>query len=211
MSFRVLGLLALAIASTGCLYAPGPCGGEDSSAIAAMPSGESAPVSEPAAAESWTALLQKRPHPYTTPLPDGGATVLDGIYVKLEPKEGTPVPCRRCPDYLPEGGIWRLSLDKGAFRIFHEDTHWQSLGSFAVDGERLFLFNDPTCYRMTGIYGWEQVEGGLDLKTIEDRCQVDRRARSFAGMVWQSCQPPSTEAATTGHWRVPVACEVGKD
>ncbi|MGD2148898.1 MAG: hypothetical protein PVH41_19555 [Anaerolineae bacterium] len=199
-----IGLAGALLVALACSCAPESPGDEG---VLSSP----APQSTVTAAESWLALLEKRPHPYATPLPDGGATVLDGIYVKLEPKEGTPVPCRRCPDYLPEGGIWRLSLNGGVFHIFHQATRWQSLGSFSVDGERLYLFNDPTCFRLTGVYGWEKVEGGLDLTVVEDGCQVDRRARSFSGMVWESCQPPSTEAATTGHWRVPLGCEVGKN
>ena len=78
------------------------------------------PVSTPVPTGAWAALLEKQPHPYTTPLPESSPTVLDGTYAKIEPKEGTPVPCRRCPDYLPEGGVWRLHLDRGVYRIYHQ-------------------------------------------------------------------------------------------
>ena len=208
------GKLVLLVVATGLLGCS--CAAQVPGHHAARPSRIAEPgavtdASTPTTAESWLALLEKRPHSYTTPVPDGGATVLDGTYVKMEPNEGTPVPCRRCPDYLPEGGIWRLRLDGGVFHIFHEATRWQSLGSFAVDGDRLYLFNDPTCFRLTGVYAWQRAEGGLDLTAIEDGCQVGRRARSLAGMVWASCQLPSTEAATTGHWRLPVGCEVEQD
>jgi len=61
-----------------------------------------------------------------------------------------------------------LSLNRGVFNVFHDDTQWQNRGPFAVYGERAYLFNDPTCFRMTGVYAWERVEGGLSLTTIED-------------------------------------------
>ena len=61
----------------------------------------------------WTELLQKKPFPDTAPLPSPGPTVLDGTYAKFDPKKTPPVPCRRCPDYVPEGGIWKLNLRKG--------------------------------------------------------------------------------------------------
>jgi hypothetical protein len=61
-------------------------------------------------------------------------TALDGTYTKLDPKKAPPVPCRRCPDYVPQGGIWKLNLDKGIFRIFHESTGWRSIGSDVSTG-----------------------------------------------------------------------------
>jgi hypothetical protein len=158
----------------------------------------------------WLAVLQKRPYPYATPLPPPTSTALDGIYVKDEPKEGTPVPCRRCPDYLPEGGIWRLSLDRGAYRIFHEVTGWYSLGSFTVAADRLLLFNDPTCIDAVGFYRWEMEEGELHLAVVEDACQVDRRSRSFANLAWAACRPPNAEAAVTDHWPRPADCVTGE-
>jgi len=68
-----------------------------------------------APADGWSALLRQTPFPYTTPLPPAEPTALDGTYVKFNPKPGTPVPCRRCPEYLPEGGIWKLQFDNGIF------------------------------------------------------------------------------------------------
>lgn len=159
------------------------------------------------AEDVWLDLLQKNPFPYTTPLPDRTPTVLDSIYAKVEPKEGTSVPCRRCPDYLIEGGVWKLSLDKGTYHIFHEPTRWRSLGSYSISGDRFYLFNDPACLEEVGTYRWEIVEGGLRLELIEDKCQVGRRGRNFAPMVWQSCQPSSIEAAATDHWSRPIGCE----
>lgn len=147
----------------------------------------------PTPTDSWSALFQKEPFPYTTPLPPQSPTVLDGLYTKFEPKEGTPVPCRRCPDYLPEGGIWKLSLKEGVFRIFHENTGWHSLGSFMVSENRVTFFNDPHCYAIVGVYEWKLEGGKLNLKAIEDTCHVDRRARTLTNLTWASCESLSAE------------------
>ena len=163
----------------------------------------------PTPTNKWLVVLQKTPYPYTTPLPPPTRTLLDGIYVKDEPKAGTPVPCRRCPDYLPEGGIWKLNLDRGMYRIFHEATGWFSIGSFTVSGDQFMIFNDPTCFDTVGVYEWTFEAGELSLKPIEDLCQVDRRARSFANLAWTSCQPLHTEAAVTAHWPQPSGCDRG--
>jgi hypothetical protein len=154
----------------------------------------------------WFALLQRRPFAYK-PLPPAEASVLDGIYVKRDPKKEAPVPCRRCPDYAPEGGIWRLNLDKGIFRIFHDATGWRSIGSFLVEGDRLILFNDPCCHEVTGTYHWRLREGRFILEVIEDECAIRLRAANFARQPWLSCRPPSIEAAITDHWPKPDGCE----
>ncbi len=160
-----------------------------------------------AGTEPWKELLEGTPYPYTTALPAEADTALDGFYAKFEPKEGTPVPCKRCPDYLPEGGIWRLSFNKGAFKIRHDVTGWRSLGSFMVDGNRLYLFNDPTCPYTTGAYEWEREAGRLSLDLVEDNCAVDRRARSFANLDWALCSPSFKEGGTgEGGGQAPV-CE----
>ncbi len=174
----------------------------------AIPTSTPAPNlrSTPVSSDDWLAVRQKTPYPYTTPLPPPTPTALDGIYVKFEPKEATPVPCRRCPDYLPEGGVWKLNLERGMYRIFHESTGWFSLGSFTLSGNQLNLFNDPTCIDTVGLYRWELADGELKLTVIADSCQVDRRGRSFANLAWASCRPPSTEAAITGHWPRPAGC-----
>ena len=163
-------------------------------------------LTPPTPLNPWLAALQITPYPYTTPLPPPTPTTLDGIYVKFEPKEATPVPCRRCPDYLPEGGIWKLNLKRGMYHIFHESTGWFSLGSFTLSGNQLNLFNDPTCIDTVGLYRWELADGELKLTVIADTCQVDRRGRSFANLAWASCRPPSTEAAVTDHWPRPAGC-----
>jgi len=163
----------------------------------------------------WFELLQRSPYPFTIPLPPPIRTIIDGTYTKFEFKETPPVPCRRCPDYAPEGGIWKLSLDKGVFRIFHEVTGWKSLGTFIVTREepsspssgQLVLANDPTCQEVIGVYHWKLEEGKLILTVVEDKCAIRLRAMNLTNLPWLSCQPPSTEAAITDHWPKPSGCE----
>jgi len=155
----------------------------------------------------WFGLFQKTPYPYHTPLPPPRTTILDGTYTKFELKEGTPVPCKRCPDYAPEGGTWKLSLDKGVFRIFHEVTGWRSLGSYTVSGDQLVLVNDPYCPDVVGTYQWKLEQSEFILEEIEDTCSIGLRAMNLTNLPWLSCHPPSTEAAITDHWPKPPGCD----
>ncbi len=164
---------------------------------------------------AWYELQQRTAYPFTIPLPPPTSTILDGTYTKLELKESPPVPCRRCPDYAPEGGIWKLRLDKGVFRIFHDVTEWRSLGSFIVTRDessspksgQLLVANDPVCQEVIGRYRWKLEEGKLILMMIEDPCAIRLRAMNLTNLPWSSCQPPSTEAAITDHWPKPPGCE----
>lgn len=163
----------------------------------------------------WSSALQKTPFPYTIPLPAPKHTVLDGTYTKFELKESPPVHCLRCPDYAPEGGVWKLHLDQGVFRIFHEATGWHSLGSFVLSKDRrtagtvdqLVLFNDPNCPEYVATYAWRLEGGALILEVIEDSCSIHLRAMNLTNLPWQSCQPPNIEAATTDHWPKPPGCD----
>jgi hypothetical protein len=135
----------------------------------------------------WSDLLQQTPYPYTTPLPPTQATILDGIYTKLDPTQSDhdplpeggvsmPHPVRegifwlKPVPYPVEGGAWILQLDRGVFRVFHETTGWRTLGSFTVSADRIEFFNDPHCYHAVGIYTWELEAGQLTLRAIEDEC-----------------------------------------
>jgi hypothetical protein len=151
----------------------------------------------------WTELLQKTPFPHTAPLPPQKRTVLDGTYTKFDPKKTPAVACRRCPDYVPEGGIWKLHLNKGVFRIFHEFTGWRSIGSFVVEGNRVQLFNDPTCIEVTGMYTWTLEAGRLNWMVVQDECAIGMRAKNLAQQPWLSCQPPSMET----NWQQPPGCD----
>jgi len=165
--------------------------------------------------DTWFGALHRTPYPYLLPLPKPQQTALDGTYTKVELKETPPVHCLRCPDYAPEGGIWKLNLDRGVFRIYHETTGWQSIGSFVATRDRwtsgapdqLLLFNDPTCPDAIGLYSWRLEEGELHLDVIDDTCAIYLRAGNRANLPWRSCTPPNMEAAITDHWPKPPGCD----
>ena len=184
------------------LYASFPTGAFCTESEPAPPSGQNSSTSI-----IWSELLQKTPFPHTAPLPARVHTALDGTYTKFDPKKTPPVPCRRCPDYVPQGGIWKLNLDKGIFRIFHESTGWRSLGSFVIDGNRVQVFNDPCCIEVMGSYNWTLERGRLILQVVEDKCAIGLRAKNLTKLPWLSCQPPSMEAGFSGHWDRPPGCE----
>lgn len=157
--------------------------------------------------DGWQALFQHTPVPWTTPLPAEEATVLDATYVKINPRLATPFPCKRCPDYALEGGLWKLSLDKGIFRIYYTMNGWRSLGSYTVSDDRIYFFNDPYCNMETGVYQWKLEEGALILTEIDDPCSQGLRAANFIDQPWLSCRPPNPEAAITDHWQKPEGCD----
>jgi hypothetical protein len=165
--------------------------------------------------DAWSALLQRAPHPYLLPLPPTKRTSLDGTFTKVELKESPPVHCLRCPDYAPEGGIWKLNLDRGTFRILYQVTGWKSIGSYVVTRDRwtsgapdqLLLFNDPTCPDAIGLYTWKLEAGKLFLEVIDDTCAIYLRAMNLTNLPWLSCQPPNIEAGITDHWLKPPGCE----
>jgi hypothetical protein len=202
---RVAAVIVLALVA-------GACAGTTPSAVPNTPATRKTVPSATASstvtpAGPWSALLLRTPFPYTTPLPPAAVSPLDGTYVKFDPRAGTRVPCRRCPPYPPEAGLWKLHLAGGIFRIYHAPTGWHTLGSFTTSGDRLTLFNDPHCYQDTGHYHWRLASGQLVLTAIQDPCGTDLRARSLTERAWDSCQPPNQEAAATGHWPVPPGCE----
>ena len=166
-----------------------------------------APESKGSTSHLWQELFQRAPYPYTLPLPPPEATTIDGTYTKFETKETPPVPCRRCPDYAPEGGIWKVNFSKGVFRIFHTVTGWKDMGSFILSGDQLTLANDPVCHEVIGVYRWKLEDGKLILTVIEDKCAIGLRAMNLTKLPWLSCQPPNREAAITGHWQKPAGCD----
>lgn len=157
--------------------------------------------------DRWIELFERDPYPWTTPLPPSEPTILDGTYTKVDPIEATPFPCVRCPDYKREGGIWKLNLDKGVYRIYHPITGWRSIASYAVLGDRLLVFNDPYCPKEVGIYRWTLEEGMLTLETIQDTCALNLRPKNLSYQPWLSCHPPNVEAAISDHWQKPLGCE----
>jgi hypothetical protein len=151
--------------------------------------------------------LQHTPYPYSTPLPPPVPTALDGTYTKFELKAEPPVHCLRCPDYAPEGGVWKLNLDKGVLRIYHFVTGWRNIASFTLEGEQMTLANDPVCPTETGRYRWKLEEGQLIFQVIEDECAIRLRAMNLTNLPWLACQPPNHEAAVTDHWSKPPGCD----
>ena len=168
---------------------------------------DSLSAGEPSSSILWTKLLQRAPFPFRMALPPPNSTLIDGTYTKFETKETPPVPCRRCPDYAPEGGIWKLNFDKGVFRIFHTVTGWKDIGSYVVSGDRLTLANDPVCHEMFGVYKWKLEKGKLMITVVEDKCAIGLRAMNLTKLPWLSCRPPNIEAAVTDHWPKPPGCD----
>jgi hypothetical protein len=103
--------------------------------------------------------------------------------------------------------VWRLNLDKGIFRVHHEFTDWVTLGSFSVSGDQIEFFNDPHCFQDTGTYTWKLEDGKLILTVVEDNCGVYLRKQNLVALPWESCQPPSEEAAITDHWPISPGCQ----
>ncbi|MFZ5918675.1 MAG: hypothetical protein ACOYZ7_17205 [Chloroflexota bacterium] len=169
----------------------------------------------PTPTDAWVAALHNNPYPYLLPLPEPKRTAVDGTYTKVESKDTPPVHCLRCPDYAPEGGVWKLYLDQGVFHIFHQATGWQSVGSFIVTRDRwtsgapdqMLLFNDPTCPDAIGLYGWRLEDGNLILEVIDDTCAIHLRAMNLTNLPWLSCYPPNIEAGITDHWPKPAGCD----
>ena len=162
---------------------------------------------QPPAKAAWNELLQRSPFPYLIPLPEPRPTAVDGTYTKSVVAHAERVHCLRCPDYAPEGGLWRIHFDKGTFRIIHAETAWKSIGTFIVAGDRLLLANDPNCIDTVGLYTW-RVEGGqLFLEAIDDPCAIKLRGLNLTQQPWRACRPPTIEAAVTEHWPKPEGCD----
>ncbi|HEX6271281.1 MAG TPA: hypothetical protein VFZ43_13670 [Anaerolineales bacterium] len=155
----------------------------------------------------WNALFERTPVAWTTPLPPEEPTILDATYVKINPRVATPFHCLRCPDYALEGGLWKLSLSKGIFRIYYPVNGWRSLGSYTVSGDRIYFFNDPYCNWETGVYSWKLQDSSLILTEVDDPCSQGLRAANLIDQPWLSCRPPNLEAMITDHWQKPTGCD----
>jgi hypothetical protein len=157
--------------------------------------------------DRWTTLFQRTPYPYTASLPSPSFSPLDGTYVKTDLSQAEHVHCLRCPDYLPEAGLWKLNLDHRIFRVYYEATGWRSLGSFRIAGDEMQVFNDPNCTDVTGTYRWQMMDGELIFSVIEDECAIGLRAANLTKQPWLSCRPPNREAMVTNHWEKPSGCD----
>lgn len=168
------------------------------SAKAANPLGQTSGTPTPPVTATpltaWNDLLTKTPVAYTKPLPDPVPSPVDGTYAKIDPSWPQWWLCRRCADYRPAGGIWKLQFDQGVMRIYYDVTGWRSLASFTVSGDRLTLFNDPYCAEV-GEYTWKLADGQLKLDLINDACSFGLRGRTLSQQSWPACRPAE---ATTG-------------
>ena len=155
------------------------------------------PPASPAAASPtsiWTALQQMVPAPYSFPLPEPVVSPLDGTYAKLDPSWPQWWLCRRCADYRPAGGVWRVQFDQGVMRIYYEVTGWRSFASYTVSGDELRVFNDGYCPEGVGRYGWKLEAGALVLTVIEDPCAFGLRGQNLSNQSWLACRSTSQAA-----------------
>jgi hypothetical protein len=170
------------------------------------PKGAGAGRDSPDIQKLWSELLKRDPFAYTVAMVKK-SSVLDGIYTKRALRTDAIVPCRRCPDWLPDTGIWKMQFDKGAYRIIHKTTGWKSIGTFIVAGGRVLFANDPVCPDGIGVYYWKLEEGRLTFSVIDDPCAIQLRAKNLTETPWLSCRPPNIEAGITDHWPKPEGCD----
>jgi hypothetical protein len=163
----------------------------------------------------------REPYPFSTPVPPAEPTAIDGTYTRVveEAIAGAPGKCRRCPPYRLEPGPQTLTFDRGRFFIEHEPPGFRSSGHYRLEGARLTLFNDANCVEFEGVYEWAVEDDTLRLEAVDDECPFTQlRQRFLLAKDWQlepggsaeaalRCDPPSEEAAVTGHWPVPKECE----
>ncbi|HKZ54162.1 MAG TPA: hypothetical protein VJ123_01695 [Anaerolineales bacterium] len=141
------------------------------------------------------------------PLPSPIRSPLDGTYAKLDPSWPQWWGCRRCADYRPAGGIWKLNLDQGVLRIYYEVTGWRSTASFAVSGDRLRIFNDPYCPEVVAEYHWTIEGGELVLEAFDDACSFGLRSRNLSQQPWPACLARAAAEGESGLPQEPLGCE----
>ncbi|HZA39173.1 MAG TPA: hypothetical protein VFA00_00955 [Actinomycetota bacterium] len=195
--------------------------GSDPAAESGAPSSDSSP---PCYELGWKDCPEE-PYPFSTPLPPAEPTAIDGTYSRTVDEElaAAPGKCTRCPPYRLVPGDETLTFDRGRFFVQHGPPGFKMSGHFWVEGGQIRLFNDPSCLTMEGVYEWEVAGGVLSLEAVEDECPFTRlRQRFLMAKDWEvtegdtadanadasaECDPPSEEAAITGHWPVPEGCE----
>lgn len=155
--------------------------------------------------KKWDDLLARDAYIYTVPRTNE-KTIIDGVFVKKASREGEMVPCRRCPDWLANPGVWRLSFESGVYRIINIGTGWKSIGTYIVTGDRILLANDPACIYDVGLYRFTLKNRQLSFSVINDPCAIKLRGLNLSETMWQSCYPPNEEAGITDHWPKPNGC-----
>lgn len=133
--------------------------------------------------EKWRSFLQQTPYIYSLPAVEK-PTPIDGTYAKEAKKKGYIIPCRRCPEWIPNPGIWRLRLSRGVYWIINTNTGWRSIGTYVVSGDRVIFANDPCCIYSVGVYSWSFNEGKLELKMIDDPCAIKQRGKNLSEVTW---------------------------
>jgi hypothetical protein len=190
-------LVVAGLAAAGCASEP-PASAPSGVPTPSQPSTEPAtPTRTATQANAWDALLAVTPVGLTTPAPPADETAIDGLYAHYDPSWPQWWLCLRCADYRPAGGLWRLQFDRGVMRILYEVTQWRSLASYTVEGDRLFLFNDPYCPYDAGEYTWSVADGALALSPINDGCSFDLRSQTLGGQVWAACDEDEASQAST--------------
>ena len=161
----------------------------------------------------WFGLQERTPYPYTTPLPAAAIGPIDGTFAKFDESWPQWWLCRRCADYRPAGGIWKLRFDRGVMRIHYNVTGWVSIASYTVSGDRLYIFNDPFCPEAVGEYRWALedkwglADRSLVLEGIADSCSFGLRGENLSAQAWGSCSPPNEMTGVSDHWHKPPGCE----
>ena len=162
----------------------------------------------------------EEPYPFSTPLPPVEPTAVDGTYSRTvgDDLAGLSGKCVRCPPYRLQAGTDVLTLDRGRFFLEHDPPGSGGSGHFWVEENRLRLVNDANCVGMEGLYEWNLSGGHLRLEAVDDECPYTRlRQRFLMATEWRAkddgtaglapeCQPPTEEAAVTGHWPIPEGC-----
>ena len=164
---------------------------------------------EASATSIWNALLERTPVAYAFPLPEPARSPVDGTYAKIDPSWPQWWLCRRCADYRPAGGIWKLQFNQGVARIYYDVTGWRSMASFTATGDRLSIFNDLYCPDNVGEYRWELENGKLQLEVIDDPCSIDLRGKNLSNQPWLACLPPNEATGGSQHVENPPGCEQG--
>lgn len=133
----------------------------------------------------------------------GPASEIDGIYAKADPSTPQWWACRRCADYRPAGGVWKLELDHGVMNIRYDIISWRSRAQFELEGGRLLLTQDAVCPDEVGEYRWRLAGGELTLEPIRDVCSFGLRAQNLGNQAWQACPDQLETSGTT-----PEGCPV---
>ena len=155
--------------------------------LAACTSDDASPRDDERAEVPLWLTSTAEPYPFTTPIPPLEPTAIDGTYsrrVTARLAGGASVPCRRCAPYRIETGTTELVLDTGRYRIAHngpgpDSSQFRSAGHFTLEGDRIILFNDPQCPRMTGQYVWDVSGEALTLEVVEDECPFSALRQHF--------------------------------